>query len=81
MVLFELAAGIFKTGVIGQAFKGFIPFMCTLIPVLVAGVLIYVFNFRIALKKTELEDEARKKVALLMAVVTMQYMFFMPLSF
>jgi hypothetical protein len=49
--------------------------------VLVAGVLIYVFNVKVALRKTELDDKAKKKVALLMAIVTMPFPFFMPVVF
>ncbi len=77
----EFAAGRFKTGIIGNAFSGVIPFLLTLVSVLIAGVLIYVFNIKIALRKTELDQKTRQKVALLMALVTMPYMFFMPLTF
>ena len=52
-----------------------------LFAVLLAGVLIYVFNVKIALKKTELDDKAKKKVALLMAIATMPFPFFMPVAF
>ena len=81
LLAFEVAAGIFRASVIGQAFTGVLPFLCTLIPVLVAGVLIYFFNLKIALRKTELDENAKEKVALLMAIVTMPYLFFLPIKF
>ena len=82
LLLFEFIAGAaFHTSVMANPFRGPGQFLCTLLAVLAAGVLIYVFNAKIALKKTELDDKAKKKVALLMAVVTMPYLFFMPIQF
>ena len=82
LLAFEFLAGAaFHTSVMANPFRGLLQFLCTLISVLAAGVLIYVFNAKIALRKTELDDKAKKKVALLMAIVTMPYLFFMPLTF
>jgi hypothetical protein len=82
LLAFEFMAGAaFHTSVMANPFRGPLQFLCTLISVLAAGVLIYVFNAKIALRKTELDDKAKKKVALLMAVLTMPYLFFMPLTF
>ena len=82
MLGFEYAAGeFFHTSVMANPFRGPGQFLCTLFAVLLAGVLIYVFNVKIALKKTELDDSAKKKVALLMAIVTMPFPFFMPVAF
>ena len=82
LLLFEFIAGeAFHTSVMANPFRGPGQFLCTLLAILAAGVLIYVFNAKIALKKTELDDKAKKKVALLMAVVTMPYLFFMPIQF
>ena len=41
----------------------------------------FVFNYKIALNRTELDQKARKKVALLMAIATAPYPFFMPILF
>ena len=82
LLLFEFIAGAaFHTSVMANPFRGPGQFLCTLLAILVAGVLIYVFNAKIALRKTELDDKAKKKVALLMAIVTMPYLFFMPVQF
>ena len=82
MLGFEYAAGeFFHTSVMANPFRGPGQFFCTLFAVLLAGVLIYIFNVKIALKKTELDDKAKKKVALLMAIVTMPFPFFMPVAF
>lgn len=82
MLLAEYIAGsAFRTSVMANPFSGVFPFVATLFSVVVAGVLIFVFNYKIALNKTELDQKARKKVALLMAIATAPYLFFMPVSF
>ena len=82
MLGFEFAAGqFFRTSVMANPFGHPAKFLCTLFAVLVAGMLIYIFNAKIALRKTELDAKNKKKVALLMAVVTMPYLFFMPVMF
>lgn len=82
MLGFEYAAGsMFHTSVMSNPCGHPAKFLCTLFAVLVAGVLIYVFNAKVALRKTELDDKAKKKVALLMAIVTMPFPFFMPVVF
>ncbi|MBO4449077.1 MAG: hypothetical protein J5777_00665 [Clostridiales bacterium] len=82
MVAFEFAAGhIMHGSVMANPFGNPFAFVCTLFSVLVAGFLIYIFNAKVALRKTELDDKAKKKVALLMAIVTMPYLFFMPVQF
>lgn len=82
MLCFEFAAGrMFDTSVMSNPFGHPAKFLCTLFAVLVAGVLIYVFNAKVALRKTELDEKNKKKVALLMAIVTMPFPFFMPVVF
>lgn len=82
MLAFEFVAGeMFHTSVMANPFRGPGQFLCTLFAVLLAGALIYVFNAKIALRKTELDDKAKKKVALLMAIATMPYLFFVPVVF
>ena len=62
LLAFEFMAGaMFHTSVMANPFRGPGQFLCTLFAVLLAGVLIYVFNVKIALKKTELDDKAKKK--------------------
>jgi hypothetical protein len=82
MLLAEFIAGeAFHTSVMANPFGGIFPFAATLISVIVAGVLIFVFNYKIALNRTELDQKARKKVALLMAIATAPYPFFIPVVF
>lgn len=82
LFLFEYLSGAFgHTSIMAYTVTRPIPCICTVISVLVAGILIYVFNAKIALKKTELDDKAKKKVALLMAVLTMPYLFLVPIQF
>lgn len=82
MLAFEFAAGaMFHTSVMANPFSGPGQFLCTLFAVLLAGFLIYIFNAKVALRKTELDDKAKRKVALLMAIVTMPFPFFMPVMF
>jgi len=82
MLGFEFAVeALFHTSVMSNPFRHPGAFFCTLFCILTAGVLIYVFNAKIALRKTELDDKAKKKVALLMAIVTMPYLFFAPVVF
>ncbi len=81
MLLAEAVAGAFRTSVMLNPFGGIFPFTATFFSVAVAGVLIFVFNYKIALNKTELDQKAKKKVALLMAIATSPYLFFMPVAF
>lgn len=39
---------------------------------------IYIFDYKIALKNTELSESQKKKTAVLMAIFTAPYLFFMP---
>ena len=80
LLVFEYFAGVlYDTSVLANTIYKPGAFICTLVSVLAAGILIYVFNAKIALNKTELDDKAKKKVALLMALLTMPYPFFIPL--
>lgn len=53
-------------------------FIWTTLCVLVAAAFIYLFNYKIALKETELDIKQRKKVAIFMAIFTAPYLFFFP---
>ena len=61
-------------------FKNLYAFLVVLLAVALSGFLIYVFNYKIALKKWPVEDLQRKKAALLLAVLTAPYVFFVPTS-
>ena len=76
-----IAGAAFHTSVLMNPFGSVFAFVSVLISVAVAGVLIFVFNYKIALSKTELDKPARKKAALLMAIATAPYLFFMPVRF
>lgn len=71
----------FDIDIITNPFEGVIPFAVTLLSVATAGVLIYFFNLKFALSRTELEKPQKKKVALLMALATAPYLFFIPVQF
>ncbi len=82
VLLAEYIAGVaFHSSVLANPLGSVFAFVSVLISVVVAGVLIFVFNYKIALNKTELDKPARKKVALLMAIATAPYLFFMPVRF
>ena len=51
----------------------------TIVGLLISGVLIYIFNLKLGLKKAELTDEQRKKAALRLAVFTAPYLFLIPM--
>ncbi|MDE6433078.1 MAG: hypothetical protein K2L07_02475 [Lachnospiraceae bacterium] len=53
-------------------------FLWVTVCVLISGYFIYLFNYKFCLKKTELTQEQRKKVALAMAVFTAPYTFYLP---
>lgn len=83
LLLFDWIVGAsFRTSIITNPIGGgIVPFVATLLAVVAAGILIYILNEKVALKRTELDDKARKKVALLMAIATAPYLFFMPVVF
>ena len=83
LLFFEYIAGsVFKTDIFTDKFGGgIVPIIANLISVAFAGILIYILNEKVALRRTELDDKTRKKVALLMAIVTAPYFFFMPVVF
>ena len=53
-------------------------FLWTTFCVIVTGFIIYRFNYSWCLKKAQLADLERKKVALAMAIFTAPYMFYLP---
>ena len=59
-------------------FNNIFSFLYALVAVVIAGVFIYIFNLKICLKKTDLNDELKKKTALSLAIFTAPYLFFLP---
>lgn len=53
-------------------------FLWTLAAVAISALLIYVFNRKICLKKSELDDDVKKKLSIVLAIVTAPYLFFLP---
>ena len=50
----------------------------TLIAALISAGLIYLFNIKICLKKSELDIKTKKKLALSLSIITAPYLFFLP---
>lgn len=48
------------------------------IAVLVSGICIYEFNYRVSFKQLSLEPKTKKKMALLLAICTAPYLFLVP---
>lgn len=48
--------------------------------VLISSFCIYVFNYKISLKKLEIEDSSKKKLAIALAVFTAPFLFYIPTS-
>lgn len=46
--------------------------------VVIAAVFIYIFNYKVVLKKVDLEDSKKKRLALSLAIFTAPYTFFIP---
>lgn len=46
--------------------------------VVITAILIYIFNYRLVLRKSGLEDSQKKKLALSLAIFTAPYTFFIP---
>lgn len=82
LFLFELLAGELLHGsILGNPFSGIVPFIGTLIPIAIAGFLIFILNYKVAFKKTEMSNSEKKKVAILLAIATAPYLFLMPVVF
>lgn len=80
---FEKIAGMdfYRGSVMSNPFGGIFPFFATFVSVAVSGILIYVFNLKICLNTTLLEEKNKKKTSLFIALCTAPYMFFMPVIF
>ncbi|HAX73878.1 MAG TPA: hypothetical protein DCY20_10185 [Firmicutes bacterium] len=61
-----------------QPFQSIFSFLWVTICVLIAGVCIYFFNYKISFKHLELTDAEKKFVALTLAILTAPYLFYLP---
>ncbi|WP_124098092.1 hypothetical protein [Ruminococcus sp. Marseille-P6503] len=75
---FECMANLWRGDILVNPFGSVSSFLLVLVSVASAGFLIYLFNYKIALKKTNLDNAVKKKVSLLLALCTAPYLFFMP---
>ncbi len=67
--------------IIGNPFGGVIPFLINIFSIAIAGFFIFIFNYKIAFKNTNMDAIEKKKVALLMALLTTPYLFLLPIVF
>ncbi len=65
-------------GVVFNPFESILSFLWVTGCVILSGVCIYFFNKKICLRKTELSDVEKKKLALSLAVFTAPYLFYLP---
>ena len=61
-------------------FSSIFSFLWTLVAVAISALMIYVFNRKICLKKSELDDNVKKKLSIVMAIATAPYLFFLPMD-
>lgn len=59
-------------------FNNIFSFLWTFVAATISALLIYVFNRKICLKKSELDDSVKKKLSIVMAIATAPYLFFLP---
>lgn len=61
-----------------RSVSSFPSFLFTTAAVVLAGILIYIFQRKFVLKKLELEEGQKKKIALGMAILTAPYLMYLP---
>jgi hypothetical protein len=59
-------------------FDNIFSILWTTLAVVITAWFIYVFNYKISLKKTEMEIGAKKRLALMLAIFTAPYLFYIP---
>lgn len=59
-------------------FKTVSSFIFVSVVVILTAILIYIFNYKICLKKTDLNQVQKKKISMLLAVLTAPYTFYLP---
>lgn len=58
--------------------SNFIGFICTILCMAVSSFMIYIFDSKIAMKKTDLNEQMKKKIAMIFAIFTMPILFLLP---
>jgi len=72
-ILFEdLAISIYNP------FGDIYAFITTLIAILISGILIFIFNKKISLKKVDMTEKEKFMLSLVLAIVTSPYLFLLP---
>lgn len=59
-------------------FRSIFAILWVTICVAITAILIYIFNYKVVLKKSNLEESQKKKLALSLAVFTAPYTFYIP---
>lgn len=67
-----------REGIMMKPLANIYSFMFTVACVMISVVLIYLLDYKIALKNTKLSNLQKKKTAILMAIFTAPYLFFLP---
>lgn len=61
-------------------FSNIYAFLITIFAIVISGILIYVFNFKISFKKVDIDEKSKKRIAICLAVFTAPYLFLYPSS-
>jgi len=59
-------------------FENIFSFIYCTIGILISGVFIYLFNKKITFKNIDLKDNLKKKIAFVLSLITMPYLFYLP---
>lgn len=65
-------------GLLNNPFSNVYSFIWVTICVLITGIVIYLFDYKVALNKSGLDDIQKKKISLIMAIFTAPYLFYLP---
>ncbi|MGN1231772.1 MAG: hypothetical protein ACI4TP_07715 [Anaerotignum sp.] len=80
VVLSEALSDVFRDANVNVylSVSSFPSFLFTTAAVVLAGILIYIFQRKFVLKKLEMEEGQKKKIALGMAILTAPYLMYLP---
>ena len=59
-------------------FENIYAIIYVIVATIIAGIFIYVFNRNVSFRKLDIEENKKKKISLILAIVTMPYLFFLP---
>ncbi len=71
----------FQLGIYGSPFSNIFSFIYIVICMIIASTFIYIFNKKITLRKTTLNEREKKIVAIALAIITSPYLFLLPMDF